>query len=69
MPPAPLARSQRRSGGRARKTSARAYDAMIAAVAIANDLPLYTCNPDDFTGIDGLVVVAVPHPDEVRSTS
>ena len=36
---------------------------MIAAVAIANDLPLYSCNPDDFAGIDGLVVVPVPHPD------
>jgi predicted nucleic acid-binding protein len=36
---------------------------MIAAVAIANELPLYTCNPDDFAGIDGLNVIAVPHPD------
>ncbi len=55
-----VAASLRRSG---RKTAARAYDAMIAAVAVANELPLYTCNPDDFTGIDGLVVVAIPHPD------
>ena len=55
-----VAASLRRSG---RKTAARAYDAMIAAVALANELPLYTCNPDDFTGIEGLVVVAVPHPD------
>lgn len=46
-----------------RKTSARAYDAMIAAIALANGLPLYTCNPGDFSGIDGLTVVAVPHPD------
>jgi predicted nucleic acid-binding protein len=36
---------------------------MIAAVALANGLPLYTCNPDDFSGIDGLVVIAVTHPD------
>lgn len=55
-----VAASLKRSG---RKTSARAYDAMIAAIAVANALPLYTCNPDDFAGIDGLVVVAVPHPD------
>ncbi|HUH17354.1 MAG TPA: type II toxin-antitoxin system VapC family toxin [Methylomirabilota bacterium] len=55
-----VAASLRRSG---RKASARAYDAMIAAVAVANELPLYTCNPDDFTGIDGLDVVSVPHPD------
>jgi len=42
---------------RGRKTAARAYDAMIAATALANDLPLYTCNPDDFDEIEGLVVV------------
>lgn len=46
------------------KPSARAYDALIAATAIANELPLYTCNPDDFTGIDDLVVCPVPHPDQ-----
>lgn len=45
-----------------RKTAARAYDAMIAATALANDLPVYTCNPDDFGGIDGLEVIAVPVP-------
>ena len=55
-----VAASLRRSG---RKTAARAYDAMIAAVALANDLPLITCDPDDFAGIDGLSVIAVPHPD------
>jgi len=38
---------------------------MIAAVALANGLPLYTCNPDDFAGRDGLVVIAVTHPDRV----
>jgi predicted nucleic acid-binding protein len=36
---------------------------MIAAVAVANEVPLFTCNPDDFTGIDGLSVVAIPLPD------
>ena len=55
-----VAASLRRSG---RKTSARAFDALIAATAIANDLPLYTCNPKDFEGIDGLTVVTIPHPD------
>ena len=55
-----VAASLRRAG---RKPSARTYDAMIAAIALANDLPVYTCNPADFTGIDGLVVVAVPVPD------
>ena len=43
-----------------RKPAARAYDAMIAAIAIANRVPVFTCNPDDFRGIDGLDVVAVP---------
>ena len=45
-----------------RKTRARAKDAMIAATALANGLPVYTCNPDDFAGIEGLEVVAVPVP-------
>jgi tRNA(fMet)-specific endonuclease VapC len=54
-----IAASLRRAG---RKAAARAYDAMIAAIAIANDLPVYTCNPDDFSGIDGLEVIAVPVP-------
>lgn len=52
-----VAASLRRSG---RKASARTYDAMIAAIALANELPLFTCNLDDFVGIDGLEVVAVP---------
>lgn len=55
-----VASSLRRSG---RKGASRTYDAMIAAVAIANGLPLHTCNPDDFAGIEDLTVVAVPHPD------
>jgi tRNA(fMet)-specific endonuclease VapC len=55
-----VAASLRRAG---RKTAARTYDAMIAATAVANDLPLFTCNPDDFRGIDGLTVVAVPVPE------
>ena len=46
-----------------RKPAARSYDAMIAATAIANGLPVYTCNPDDFAGIADLSVVAIPHPD------
>ena len=46
-----------------RKPSARAYDALIAAVALANEMPLFTVNPKDFDGIEGLEVVAVVHPD------
>jgi tRNA(fMet)-specific endonuclease VapC len=49
--------------GSGRKARARTFDAMIAAIAISNDLPLYTCNAADFTGIAGLQVVAIPHPD------
>ena len=45
-----------------RKPAARAYDALIAATAIANDLELFTCNPDDFQGIDELRLRPVPHP-------
>lgn len=51
--------SLRRAG---RKANSRTFDALIAAIAIANGLPLYTCNPGDFEGIDGLEVVAVPQP-------
>ena len=46
-----------------RKPAARAYDALIAAIALANDLPLYTVNPADFQGIDGLTLRTVTHPD------
>ncbi len=48
-----------------RKPAVRSYDAMIAAIAVAVDLPVYTCNPIDFEGIAGLKVVVVPHPDHV----
>jgi predicted nucleic acid-binding protein len=54
-----VAASLRQSG---RTTTARSYDAMIAATALAHALPVYTCNPGDFAGIDGLDVVAVPLP-------
>jgi predicted nucleic acid-binding protein len=33
---------------------------MIAAVALANGLPRYTCNPSDFDGIEWLEVAPVP---------
>jgi predicted nucleic acid-binding protein len=35
---------------------------MIAATAVAAGLPVFTCNPRDFEGIEGLEVVAVPLP-------
>jgi tRNA(fMet)-specific endonuclease VapC len=54
-----VASSYRRSG---RKPAARSFDAMIAATAIANGLPLYTANPSDFEGVEGLVVRTVPAP-------
>jgi predicted nucleic acid-binding protein len=40
-----------------RKPRRRAADLMIAATAIAAGLPLYTTNPDDFTGLAGLLTV------------
>ena len=54
-----VAASLRRAG----RKPARAYDAMIAAICLANDLPIHTCNASDFAGIDGLTVIDVPHPD------
>ena len=39
----------------------RAFDLLIAATALAAELPLYTRNSNDFEGLDGLVeVVAIP---------
>jgi len=55
-----VAASLRRAG---RKPAARAFDAMIAAIAIANGLALYTSDPGGYAGIDGLEVVSIPHPD------
>jgi len=46
-----------RSAGR--KVRARSYDAMVAAIALSHGLPLYTANPDDFRGIEGLEVRVV----------
>jgi tRNA(fMet)-specific endonuclease VapC len=54
-----VAAALRRNG---RKPQARGYDAMIAAVALARGLPIYTSNPDDFQNIDGLTVVPVTFP-------
>jgi len=49
--------AQLRNSGR--KTQARAFDALIASAAIQHELPLFTKNPEDFEGIDGLEVVAI----------
>lgn len=54
-----VAASLRQAG---RKPSARAYDAMIAATAMSQNLPVYTCNPSDFSAIDGLTVIPIPVP-------
>nr|WP_221447049.1 type II toxin-antitoxin system VapC family toxin [Microbacterium thalassium] len=55
-----VAADLRRSG---RKTRTRAFDALIAATALAEGVPLYTCNPADFEGIGGLSLRAVAVPD------
>ena len=39
----------------------RALDLLIAATGLANDLPVYTCNPDDFEDLASLIdVVSIP---------
>ena len=39
----------------------RAFDLLIAATALAAELPLYTCNAEDFVELDSIVeVVAIP---------
>ncbi|MFE4173185.1 type II toxin-antitoxin system VapC family toxin [Streptomyces sp. NPDC056909] len=50
-----------------RKPRSRVADLMIAAIAIAEELPLFTTNPDDYKGLDGLLTLVpvtrptVPH--------
>ncbi|MEV7965490.1 type II toxin-antitoxin system VapC family toxin [Sphaerisporangium sp. NPDC088356] len=40
-------------------------DLLIASIAVANRLPLYTVNPDDFKGLEHLVrVEPVTHPQD-----
>lgn len=43
--------------GIGRDPRGRTVDLQIAAIALANSLPLYTRNPDDFRGLDDLVTV------------
>jgi predicted nucleic acid-binding protein len=48
---------------RGRKPRGRVADLMIASVAAANRIPLFTTNPDDFRGLESvLTVVPVPVP-------
>lgn len=50
-----------------RKPRRRIADLMIGAIAIAEELPLFTTNPDDFKGLDDLLTIIpvtrplVPH--------
>jgi tRNA(fMet)-specific endonuclease VapC len=45
--------------GSGRRTKARSFDAIIAATALSRNLPIFTANPEDFTGIEGLDVVPI----------
>lgn len=48
-----------------RNPKPRMIDLMIAAIASVHGLPLFTVNPADFAGLDGLVdVVKVTHPNQ-----
>ncbi|MFI2336028.1 type II toxin-antitoxin system VapC family toxin [Nocardia rhamnosiphila] len=50
--------------GSGRNPKPRRIDLMIAAIASAHRIPLYTVNPKDFRALDGLLtVVPVAHPD------
>ena len=47
-----------------RKPRRRAVDLMIAATALASGLPLFTTNPDDYAGLEGLItIVPVSRPE------
>ncbi|MFD6393246.1 type II toxin-antitoxin system VapC family toxin [Nocardia sp. NPDC060259] len=48
-----------------RNPKPRRVDLLIASIASVHRLPLYTVNPKDFTGLEGLVELrAVTHPGE-----
>jgi predicted nucleic acid-binding protein len=50
--------------GAGRKPRLRVADLMIASVAIAEGLPLFTTNPQDFAGLDSLLPLgAVTRPE------
>ncbi|MFI0240128.1 type II toxin-antitoxin system VapC family toxin [Streptomyces sp. NPDC016845] len=50
-----------------RRPRRRVADLMIAAIAAAEELPLFTTNPDDFKGLDDLITIVpvtrpkIPH--------
>jgi predicted nucleic acid-binding protein len=55
--------------GAGRKPRRRVADLMIAAVAVAHGLSLYTTNPDDFAELGGLLtVVPVTRPAQTPQT-
>jgi hypothetical protein len=43
--------------GTGRKPRRRIADLMIASIAIAERLPLFTTNPNDFAGLDSLLTI------------
>ncbi|MGI8779991.1 MAG: PIN domain-containing protein [Solirubrobacteraceae bacterium] len=50
------------AGGR-KPRGRRALDLLIAATALAAELPLYTCNPSDFDGLGELIDVSTVRPE------
>ncbi len=44
----------------------RAIDLLIAATALAAELPVYTANPDDFDGLTALIAVTAVTPTSGR---
>lgn len=43
-----------------RRPAARAYEALITAIAISSGLPVHTADPGDLAGISDLTVITVP---------
>jgi predicted nucleic acid-binding protein len=50
------------AGAGRKARGARSLDLLIAATALASDLPLYTRNPADFRGIQSLVEIVAVEP-------
>lgn len=50
------------SGAGRKARGARSLDLLIAATALASNLPLYTRNPDDFRGTESLIQIVALAP-------
>jgi predicted nucleic acid-binding protein len=49
--------------GEGKARGRRAMDLLVAATALAQGIPLFTCNPADFQGLDSLIDIVPVDPE------